>query len=172
MSYYADFIKSILYKYNSDFKTIDIKQIKNKSDYDSIIISSAMTSYRPKIEGALFARIKESGLRPYISFRNKYKYWYDEKGIPSFIIKSDKDFFRVSPIDFLNVANENKKEFGKLAAQICIDAMSFPKFGCCSKYKQCSSCGICVHNDLLYSSACEYRRNLEAGHNFYKTNQF
>lgn len=169
MNNYADIIKRILLDYNNDFITIEIKQIKNKSDYDSIVISSSMTAYRPKVDGALFARIKENGKRPYIAFRTKYRYWFDEKNIPSWSVVSDKDYFRVDTTDFLNSVNLDEKSFGKLAAQICIDAMSFPKFGCCSRYQRCSDLGKCVHDDLLYASACEYRRNLEAGRNFYKS---
>ena len=165
---FVDRIKRILLDYNSDFNTINLKQIKNKSDYDSIVISSSMTAYRPKVDGALFARIKENGKRPYIAFRTKYRYWFDENGISSWSVLSDKDYFRVDPIDFLNSVNIDEKGFGKLAAQICIDAMSFPKFGCCSRYQRCSDLGKCVHDDLLYASACEYRKNLEADRNFYK----
>ena len=169
MSSYAGLIESLLRQYNSNFSQVKLSQINNKSGYDSIAIYSEMTAYRPKVDGALFCKIKETGKQPYVSFRNKYKSWFDEKGIVSWNIKSDKDFFRISPLDFLYIVNKNEEEFGRLASQICIDAMSFPKFGCCSKYKQCSDVGRCVHEDLLYSSACEYRRNLEAGKNFYKT---
>ncbi len=168
-SSYTGLIESILHKHNDNFKQIRITRIENKSDYDSIVISSSMTAYRPKIEGALFAKIKETGKRPYIAFRMKYKYWFEEREVLFWSLVSDKDYFRIDPIDFLHAVIQDEKEFGKLASKICIDAMSFPKFGCCSKYKQCSDEGSCVHEDLLYSSACEYRRNLETGKNFYKT---
>lgn len=41
------------------------------------------------------------------------------------------------------------------------------KFGCCSKYKECSKAKKCLHNNLFYSKACWYRKNLEAGKIFY-----
>lgn len=41
------------------------------------------------------------------------------------------------------------------------------KFGCCAKYKECSKVGKCLHDNLLYSKACIYRSNLEAGKIFY-----
>lgn len=41
------------------------------------------------------------------------------------------------------------------------------KFGCCSKYKECSDAKRCLHNNLFYSKACWYRKNLEAGKIFY-----
>ena len=166
---YTRLIESVLHQHNESFKQIKLQRIENKSDYDSIIISSPMTVYRPKIEGALFCRIKETGKQQYVSFRNKYKYWFDNKDIATWSINSDKEFFRITPLDFLHIINEHKDDFGQLAAQICIDAMCFPKFGCCSKYQQCSDIGHCIHDDTLYSSACEYRKNLESGKNFYKS---
>ena len=41
------------------------------------------------------------------------------------------------------------------------------KFGCCSKYRECSKAKKCLHNNLFYSKACWYRKNLEAGKIFY-----
>ena len=168
MNSFASLIETFLHKNNSNFESIRLSQTSNKGDYDSVIISSEMTAYRPRIEGALFCRIKETGKQPYIAFRKKYKYWFDEKGIETWFISSDQEFFRINLRDFLNVISQNEISFSQLTAQICFDAMSFPKFGCCSKYRQCSELGKCIHEDLLYSSACEYRRNLEAGRNFYK----
>ena len=40
-------------------------------------------------------------------------------------------------------------------------------FGCCNRYVTCSNEGKCVHENLLYSTVCAYRRNLEAGRIFY-----
>lgn len=44
---------------------------------------------------------------------------------------------------------------------------SAQSFGCCDRYVECSDKGECVHGNLLYSTACAYRRNLEAGRIFY-----
>jgi len=41
-------------------------------------------------------------------------------------------------------------------------------FGCCSSYQECSDAGKCIHNDDEYAG-CQYRKNLEKGHNFYRT---
>lgn len=43
-------------------------------------------------------------------------------------------------------------------------------FGCCGRYVECSDKGECVHGNLLYSTVCAYRRNLEAGRIFYGKN--
>lgn len=167
MSEYAEIIQRALNRYNDCFEQVKLSQINNASGYDTIVIFSDMTEYRPKIDGALFARIKESGKNPYVSIKYKYKFWFDERGIPTFSIKSETDFIRVSAMDFWSAVHRYDEEFGKLAATICLDSMSFPKFGCCSRYKECSNVGKCIHNDVLYSSACEYRHNLEAGRIFY-----
>lgn len=167
MNSYLDKILYLLYQYDDSFKQINLTQIKNTSGYDTIVISSDMTAYRPKVEGALFARIKETGKNPYISFKSRYRYWFDDRTIPTYSTKSEADFIRLSPLDFMSVMNQYGADFGKLAAKICLDSMSFPRFGCCSRYELCSAAGKCLHDDLLYSSACEYRRNLEAGKVFY-----
>lgn len=46
-----------------------------------------------------------------------------------------------------------------------------PSFGCCSKYVECSNVGYCIHENQLYSKACSYRSNLEAGRIFYGKNR-
>lgn len=40
-------------------------------------------------------------------------------------------------------------------------------FGCCSRYRACSSAHHCLIPDLDYSVHCSYRKNLEAGRTFY-----
>jgi hypothetical protein len=40
-------------------------------------------------------------------------------------------------------------------------------FGCCSSYQECSDTGKCLHKNDEYSG-CQYRKNLEAGRNFYQ----
>lgn len=44
-------------------------------------------------------------------------------------------------------------------------------FGCCSKYKQCSDAGKCIHDYKLYAKGCQYRKNLESGLIFYGKKQ-
>lgn len=40
-------------------------------------------------------------------------------------------------------------------------------FGCCSRFNECSDAKKCIHPNRLYSTACTYRRHLEAGEIFY-----
>ncbi len=39
-------------------------------------------------------------------------------------------------------------------------------FGCCHRFRECSRQGRCVHPNLLYATACQYRENLEQGRIF------
>lgn len=41
------------------------------------------------------------------------------------------------------------------------------KFGCCSRFKECSEMKKCIHPDLFYAKGCQYRKNLDAGRIFY-----
>ena len=40
-------------------------------------------------------------------------------------------------------------------------------FACCSRYEACSESKKCIHPNLLYAKACQYRKNLEEGKIFY-----
>lgn len=44
-------------------------------------------------------------------------------------------------------------------------------FGCCSQFIKCSDAKRCLHANKLYSTACQYRHNLEAGRIFYGKNK-
>lgn len=41
-------------------------------------------------------------------------------------------------------------------------------FACCNDFKRCSEAGGCLHPEDRFYNGCFYRRNLEAGRNFYK----
>ena len=45
------------------------------------------------------------------------------------------------------------------------------KFGCCSKFIECSDARECVHENKIYSMGCMYRKNLDAGRIFYGKNK-
>lgn len=40
-------------------------------------------------------------------------------------------------------------------------------FGCCSRYRECSASGKCIHADEKWAQGCQYKINLEAGRIFY-----
>lgn len=41
-------------------------------------------------------------------------------------------------------------------------------FACCNDFKKCSAVDKCIHPEDRFYNGCLYRRNLEAGRNFYK----
>ena len=45
------------------------------------------------------------------------------------------------------------------------------RFACCSRFRQCSDAGKCIHVNKLYSKACMYRGSLEQGRIFYGKNR-
>lgn len=40
-------------------------------------------------------------------------------------------------------------------------------FACCARYEKCSEARKCLHPNLLFSTACAYRKNIENGNIFY-----
>ena len=40
-------------------------------------------------------------------------------------------------------------------------------FACCSRYKACSDAKKCIHPNMLYAKACQYRKNIEEGNVFF-----
>lgn len=83
---------------------------------------------------------------------------YVDNKIPYWIIEKD---------------SENYSSYIKRLIENAVENYS-PKadvFGCCSKYNQCSDARKCLHQNLLYSKACFYRKNLESGKIFYGKNK-
>ena len=167
--YYADFFDKALQSNGKIYENISFTLKKNAGGYDSIVITSSMTTYRPKIDNVLIARINTSSKKPYISFRKKYEKWFLDRGISTYSIKSEYDFFRIMLSDFNCFDNsEHYSDFCKLIVSIYLDSVKFPQFGCCDRFNRCSAEKKCVHDDLLYSTACMYRKNLESGNIFYE----
>lgn len=71
--------------------------------------------------------------------------------------------------------NEKNSVFFDLCSNIMTQALYHYEpseyFGCCGKYNECSDAKKCLHDDQLYSKACYYRKNLEAGNIFYGKNE-
>lgn len=44
-------------------------------------------------------------------------------------------------------------------------------FGCCSRFEQCSDAKKCVHDNVLYATACTYYQHLKQGKVFYGKNR-
>lgn len=78
--------------------------------------------------------------------------------------KSDKKNTYIA----FNELDEEAIQFIKSVAIYYVDHFEpSDKFGCCSKYKECSDANKCLHENLFYSRACWYRKNLEDNKIFY-----
>lgn len=78
-----------------------------------------------------------------------------------------------TPYWIIEKDSNNLSIFFKRLIEKAIDAYR-PKadtFACCSKFNQCSDARKCLHENLLYSKACFYRKNLESGNIFYGKNK-
>lgn len=160
-------IKEVIRKDYLETSDLVLQVNAGDSPYNSININLQPTPYRSDYTGnnkaILFCRIKSGGNVKYISFYDKYKKAFENLGLKCSSIKSDVGFVRVDLDDFVDKLNE----LDKLLNKIFISSVSFETFGCCSRYKKCSEERKCIHDDLLYSSACMYRKNLENGKIFY-----
>lgn len=147
-------------------ETCDITVKENKSDYNSLIVVPQDTIYRGgSAKEKLIARIKTKGETPYISLPGSSRKTLEKYHIPFSTTKIDS-FLRISIDDFLS---KNDEGIQKAINDIFLNALSFLSFGCCGRYQECSEKGECIHPDILYASAaCQYKKHLDNGENFYK----
>lgn len=98
---------------------------------------------------------------------------FEEIGVPEGAdvkeIKSDKLYMHVIfPADHSELVNYIKKNTKYACTNYSSKASSF---GCCSRFNDCSDAKKCIHVNKLYSKACIYRQNLEAGKIYYGKNR-
>lgn len=147
-------------------ETSEIIVKENKGSYNSLVVLPQDTAYRSGTANEkLLARIKTSGNIQFIALPNSVREVLDRYDVPYLTIKSD-DFLRISIEDFLL---EGDIGIEKAINALFLNILNFPSFGCCSRYKECSVKGSCVHPDILYASAaCQYKKHLDVGEVFYK----
>nr|DAJ10350.1 MAG TPA: hypothetical protein [Caudoviricetes sp.] len=151
-------------------KGSEIKVKKNASKYDSIIVTSRKTVYRNADTGELLlGRVVSDKSGCTVSFSQKYADDFYKLGIEYKESKFGKNFIQIDG-SFFSLIFQNHAALSKIINQIFIDLFSFPSFGCCSNYIKCSDAKRCVHPDLAYATACQYRANLENGRIFYGKN--
>lgn len=165
MCTYLNLLKSVISPEN--LSAADLYLRKNISGVDSFIIHVPATSYHEEIDNILFAKIKTTGKVKYINFRKKYDFNFKQLDIQTKDIMSDQDFIRIDLDLFFSEKTLSNPGVIKLLNWIFIDTMSFPIFGCCSRYNECSNARKCIHPDQMYATACDYRKNLESGKIFY-----
>lgn len=177
--------------YPSDLKFLNrIKEVLNENlqdaclslnpnstsvKYNSIIISAPSNVYRGNsITQILFSRVYNSPPKMAFSY-SLAKPILELYNIPYKLCKisSGKEIEKNASIkkedilvsfDFDSFEN---KEFSAFLQKMFLACFNFTSFGCCSKYIDCSDVKKCLHDDQLYSTACQYRKNLELGNIFY-----
>lgn len=165
METYLNKLQSVISQDN--LSAADLYLRENVSGIDSFIIHVPATPYHEEIDNILFARIKTTGKIKFISFRKKYNFKFKQLNIQTTDVKSNSDYIRIDLDLFFSQETLSNPEVIKLLNWIFIDTMSFPTFGCCSRYKECSNARKCIHPDQMYATACSYRKHLENGRIFY-----
>lgn len=149
----------------------ELKLKENKSGYYSITVTSLKTPYRINdTSNVLFAQIWDK--KDSISFSKKYARLFKQSGIEYQVSesKSRSKFITIEASVFAPLSGYSK-DLTKILNKIFIDLFSFPAFGCCSSYVECSDARHCIHTDPAYATACQYRANLESGRIFYGKNR-
>lgn len=79
----------------------------------------------------------------------------------------------ITPYWMIEKDSKNLSSYFKRLIEKAVDSYlsKADMFGCCSKFNQCSDARKCLHENQLYSKACFYRKNLEAGKIFYGKNK-
>lgn len=159
------FIKEMLNP--SFFNSAEITLQENKGTYNSIRIELKNNPYRNGFDTSfLLARIKTTGKTQYISFSSKIAkelYMFEDKFTST---KSEPDFLRLDIDEFLNY--DDVEKLSKCFTKGFLTVFNFPSFGCCSRYQECSQLQQCIHPDLLYSTACMLRKNIEETKEFFE----
>lgn len=145
-------------KNNIDEKYTKIVNLKLKSSKTTgiyfITVDAKPTSWRANASEKTLAKIKIGRDISYISFAPEYKNIFKKYFINYTKTKSE-NAIRISFSDFKNIPSNVLTE---LLTTIMISSFKFDSFGCCGKYRECKEKGYCVHNDILYANACQYRK--------------
>ena len=136
----TEFLNALLCEEYGDRVISFISVNSEKSTYDSLYLKIKPTVYMTE-KNILLGRIDKKS--HFLLLKNR-----DKRMEIDFL---DKAAF-IAAVD-VTIANDLKD--------------SAASFGCCSKYKECSSAKKCLHTDFIYSKACQYRKNLENGNIFY-----
>ena len=107
-----------------------------------------------------FGKIKTSGKNPYIIFKDIFAYQFSNINIAFSANKTEQkaELIRISLPVFMEHLDNPSDDFIKLLSSIFLRNISFPEFGCCSKYTECEESGKCLHADQLYATACQYQK--------------
>lgn len=172
----TELMKTIISQENLPEDSLSLKG--NRSRIDNSITSYSICIYEADIiedsrdssRNTIISRIVESELKTNeniirIEPRNSDEFDLIQipKGAEIKIPQNGKPFFRI---------DKNSEELIPYFKESILFSLKnynskTSDFACCSRFEECSRANKCIHPNLLFSKACEYRRNLEAGKIFY-----
>lgn len=145
---------------------------ENKGN-DSIIIKLENNPWRNGvIKGdMLLCRVKTGGKIQYVQVKKKYSTLFNKMNIKYSNNSSEQneDMIRIDLSDFTSLIDNPTDDFIKAVNLMYLNGISFPEFGCCSKYKECEQAEKCLHIDPLYATACQYQRMMKRSGKFENT---
>ena len=80
--------------------------------------------------------------------------------------EQNEDMIRIDLSDFTALIDNPTDDFIKAVNLMYLNGISFPEFGCCSKYKECEQAEKCLHIDPLYATACQYQKLMKRSGKF------
>ncbi len=141
-----------------------ILQVKSDSSNSIRIILENNPWRNGVVKGnSFFANIKSYGKITYINFKNEYAYYFTILGIKYTANKSEitSEYIRIKLSDFIDLLEEPTADFINMINEVFLNNISFPQFGCCSKYEKCKEQGECLHIDQLYATACQWQKHIK-----------
>lgn len=164
ISYIKQLDKEIMVEYNTPENFISYFI---NSGFDSVYLIEPISVKKSQL-------VLRYRFRRFVGESIKYHSFVVKKSIVDAIIIPQNAEIRNIESDEINVYvnfqtfDENTIIFIKSVVKYYVETFEpSDKFGCCSKYKECSEAKKCLHNDKFYSRACWYKKNLEAGKIFY-----
>ena len=155
-----DKIRDMLTKNNYRINDIEIRKSQAKQNNKKI---SFMVSPRED-ERTKYAEYQ-------YDVNGKYKLLMDKRYID---VVSELDFKKRSD-DWLQLEFSDDCSCCDVLYKLTLEALNkyspSYKFGCCSKYVECSDAGKCLHQDKLHANGCAYNGNLKEGRIFYGRNK-
>lgn len=156
-----------------------IREINNL-DYTKYLIVATNKDDTISVRAKTFLAVKAKlfGKTKFILFRTKNKEFFEEYiathkanvTITDDQIAEASDTWSRLPVESLSDVIELAKPISEAYMTVLADLCG-ERFGCCSRYEQCSDAKKCVNPDLMMSLACAYKKNLEEGSIFYGKNK-
>lgn len=139
----------------------DSLSIKANKGKNGKISSYAICVYEPDLvedrrdsrRYTVLARIKEHVLKSNESMVDIYSKYFDDENAKKRMEKNSSEFINC----IVECVKDGIKNYVPKSAS----------FACCSRYQECSSAKECIHPNILYAKACQYRKNVDKGNIFY-----